>query len=144
MRITFTAKEIDGECRCQKCLRLLSKIKKVDKCTIIEIKCPKCKLVNTFEIKSRVIATINKYFDINVWDFGETFFFSELSAYLHKNLGDILASVVIVSKDTTKSFGDLYEIRSQPHEIFISSATVNDIEIIDALTNSELQVGVEE
>jgi hypothetical protein len=100
-------------------------------------------IISNSEIKSKVIATINSYFDINVWDFGDIFYFSELSAFLHKQLGDILASVIIVSKDTTKSFGDLYEIRSQPHEIFISSATVNDIEIIDALTQNELQIGVE-
>jgi hypothetical protein len=38
-----------------------------------------------------------------------------------------------------KSFGDLYEIRSQPNEIFVNSATVNDVEVIDALTSSQLR-----
>ena len=93
------------------------------------------------EIKSKVISTINKYFDIDVWDFGDTFYFSELSAYIHSQLGDIIASVVIVPKDATESFGGLYEIRSAPYEIFTSAATVDDVTIIDALTASNIQNG---
>jgi hypothetical protein len=47
--------------------------------------------------------------------------------------------VVLVPQDPLKSFGDLYEIRSQPNEIFVNAATVTDIEVIDALTSSELR-----
>jgi len=93
------------------------------------------------EIKSNVISAINEYFDIDNWDFGDTFFFSELSAYLHSKLGDVVGSIVIIPKDPLKTFGDLYEIKSAPHEIFVSAATVNDVNIIDALTVSKLQNG---
>jgi hypothetical protein len=91
------------------------------------------------EIKSKVISSINKYFDIDIWDFGDTFYFSELAAFIHSELGDIIASVVIVPKDTTKTFGGLYEVRSAPYEIFASAATVDDVNIIDALTASNIQ-----
>lgn len=93
------------------------------------------------EIKSKVISAINKYFEIDIWDFGDTFFFSELSAFIHSELGDIIGSVVIVPKDPSKSFGGLYEIRSAPYEIFTSAATVDDVNIIDALTASNIQAG---
>jgi len=91
------------------------------------------------EIKSRTVAATNTYFEIDKWDFGDTFFFSELSAYLHDQLGDIISSVVLVPVDPLKSFGDLYEIRSEPDEIFVNAATVNDVEVIDALTSSQLR-----
>jgi len=91
------------------------------------------------EIKSRVLGTMNDYFTIDKWDFGETFFFSELAAYLHEQLGDILETVVLVPADPLKTFGDLYEIRAQGNEIFVNAATVNDIEVINALTSSELR-----
>jgi hypothetical protein len=91
------------------------------------------------EIKSQVIANINNYFTIDKWDFGDNFFFSELSAYLHEQLGSIISSVVLVPLNPLKSFGDLYEIRSAPNEIFVSAATVNDVEIIDALTQSSIR-----
>jgi hypothetical protein len=91
------------------------------------------------EIKSQVVSSMNSYFTIENWDFGDTFFFSELSAYLHDQLGSIISTVVLVPTDPLKSFGDLYEIRSQSNEIFVNAATVNDIEVIDALTSSQLR-----
>ena len=59
MRIGFVPQDSDGDCRCQKCGKLLGKVKKVDGLAIIEIKCSKahCKLVNTFEIRKNVHPT---------------------------------------------------------------------------------------
>ena len=90
------------------------------------------------EIKTSLINEMNNYFTLDKWDFGETFYFSELAAYLHERLGSIIGSVVLVPKDTSKSFGDLYEIRCQPNEIFVNAATVNNVEVISALTQNEL------
>ena len=95
--------------------------------------------VSVSEIKSQVVNALNSYFTIDNWDFGDTFFFSELSAYLHSELGTIISTVVLVPTDPLKSFGDLYEIRSQANEIFVNAATVNDVEVIDALTSSQLR-----
>ena len=95
--------------------------------------------VSISEIKSQVITAMNQYFTIENWDFGDTFFFSELTAYLHDQLGSIISTVVLVPTDPSKSFGDLYEIRSQPNEIFVNAATVSDVEVISALTSSQLR-----
>ena len=97
-------------------------------------------VISDSEVKSRVISKMNNYFKIENWDFGDTFYFSELSAFLHKELGDIISSIVLVPLDLNKRFGDLYEIRSRPDEIFVNAATVNDIEVIDALTASTLRI----
>lgn len=94
--------------------------------------------VSDSEIKSQVIANINNYFTIDKWDFGSSFFFSELAAFLHQRLGSIVGSVVLVPLNPFKSFGDLYEVRSAPDEIFVSAATVDDVEIVDALTQSAI------
>ena len=91
------------------------------------------------EIKSQVITYVNQYFTIDKWDFGDSFFFSELAAYLHQNLGTIISSAVLVPLNPLKSFGDLYEIRSAPNEIFVSAATVNDVQVITALTQSNIR-----
>lgn len=90
-------------------------------------------------IKSLVVANMNAYFNLDAWNFGDTFYFSELSAYIHQNIGDIVSSVVLVPLNPQKSFGDLYEIRSAPNQIFVNGATVNDIEVITALTSTNLQ-----
>jgi hypothetical protein len=90
-------------------------------------------------IKNLVVANMNAYFDLANWNFGDTFYFSELSAYIHQNIGDIVSSVVLVPLNSQKSFGDLYEVRSAPNQIFVNGATVNDVEVITALTSTNLQ-----
>ena len=94
---------------------------------------------STSTIKNLVVANINAYFDIANWNFGNTFYFSELAGYLHQRIGEIVSSVVLVPLSQQKSFGDLYEIRSAPNQIFVNGATVNDIEVITALTSTNLQ-----
>jgi hypothetical protein len=91
------------------------------------------------EIRSSVLTTMNDYFNINNWNFGDTFFFSELSAYLHNRLGDLISSAVLVPNNPTEKFGTLYEIKSAPYEIFVNAATANDVIVIAALTPDQLQ-----
>jgi hypothetical protein len=91
------------------------------------------------EIKNLVITNTNNYFTIDKWDFGDTFYFSELAAYLHEQMGGIISSVVLVPLNPQKSFGDLYEIRSTPSQIFVNAATVNNVEVIEALTSTNIR-----
>ena len=90
------------------------------------------------EIKSLVVANIDEYFSIDKWDFGQTFYFSELAAYLHKQIGDVVSSVVLVPKDSSKTFGSLFQVNAEPDQIFVNAATVNDVEIIAAITPKQL------
>ena len=92
------------------------------------------------ELKTRIIATINEYFDVDNWDFGETFYFTELSTYIHQRLGSAIGSIVILPKRTTGRLGELFQVQSDPNELFISTATVNDIEIVSRLDNQTLRV----
>ena len=94
--------------------------------------------VSDNEIKARVVSSINDYFSLANWDFGDTFFFSELSAYLHNQLTPDVLSILIVPKKSNSVFGSLFQVTSNRDEIFISSATVNDIEIIDSITAGQL------
>jgi hypothetical protein len=94
---------------------------------------------STSEIKSSVVAEMNTYFSIDKWNFGDTFYFSELAAYLHRMLGSIISSVVLVPLNSQKYFGDLYEVRSAPNELFVNAATIDNIEVIDALTSTNLR-----
>jgi hypothetical protein len=92
------------------------------------------------EVRSAVLTAMNKYFNINNWNFGDTFFFSELSAYLHTECGELISSAVLVPNDPTKPFGDLYEIKCMPYEIFVNAATAEDVLVVPALTPAELQI----
>ena len=95
--------------------------------------------INNNEIKSKVIDAINRFFSIEYWNFGDTFYFSELSAYVMNNLSPELVTILLVPKQATQGFGSLFEIKSESDEIFISAATVADIEIIDEITATNLK-----
>ena len=89
-------------------------------------------------IKTRVIAAINEYFALDNWDFGDSFYFTELAAYVHNQLAPDLLTVVIVPNQSGQSFGSLFQINSAADEIFISGATVDDVSIITALGANQL------
>ena len=94
------------------------------------------------ELKSKVVEKINAYFSLENWDFGQTFYFSELSAYLHGQLGTDLSSVILIPTSPNSVFGDLYEIRSQPNEILINAATVDNVTVVSGVYVGINQSGV--
>lgn len=95
-------------------------------------------VISDNDVKTSVIAAINNYFDTANWDFGETFYFSELSTYLHNTLAPNIASIVIVPSDINVTFGRLMQISANPDEIVVSAATVDNVEIISAITAAQL------
>jgi hypothetical protein len=89
-------------------------------------------------IKTKVVNAINQFFALNNFDFGDTFYFTELAAYIHNELSPDLLTVVIVPNQAGQSFGSLFQISSASDEIFISGATVDDVAIIDAIGANQL------
>ena len=96
--------------------------------------------VSDNEIKSRILESIDRFFSLENWDFGQSFYFSELATYVMNNLTPDITNFVIVPK-SSGSFGSLYEVSCQSNELLISGATAGDIEVIDALTASQLKSG---
>jgi hypothetical protein len=89
-------------------------------------------------VKTRVIAAINEFFALDNWDFGDSFYYTELAAYIHNQLAPDLLTAVIVPNQSGQTFGSLFQINSAADEIFISGATVDDVSIITALGANQL------
>ncbi len=96
-------------------------------------------VINDNDIKVRVVQAINRYFALQNWDFGETFHFTEMATFVMNSLAPDLVNFLLVPKQGTLSFGSLYEIKSENDELFVSDATVADVEIIDSVTASRIQ-----
>jgi hypothetical protein len=92
------------------------------------------------EIKASIVKAIGQYFNADFWDFGETFYFTELAAFVHQQLATSVSSIVPVPEVADASFGDGFEIKCRPDELFISTAQVTDITIIDANTPNNLRI----
>ena len=95
-------------------------------------------VVSDNDIKTGVITAINEFFALENWDFGDTFYFGELSAYIMKQLSPMLSNIVICPKQQDLVFGSLFQITSNADEIFVSSATVDNIEIISEITAARI------
>lgn len=91
------------------------------------------------DIKSRVLVAINEFFALENWEFGDSFYFSELVAYVMNRTAPYLVNFVIVPRQSGLNFGSLFEIKAESDQIFISGATTDDIEIISGITASTLQ-----
>ncbi len=90
------------------------------------------------EIQTKVVNAIKTYFDPANWEFGETFFFTELAAYIHKELAGVVSSFVIVPLGQDTVFGDLFQITPLLDELFIPDITVDDIDIIESITQANI------
>jgi hypothetical protein len=86
------------------------------------------------KIKLTVINTINAYFNINNWDFGQKFYATDLTTAIHQNLSTEIATIVPVPVYSVNSFGSLFMIEPNEDEILQSCATVSDVEIVTELT----------
>ena len=87
-------------------------------------------------IKEEILSVINTFFDIDNWDFGDTFYATELISLIHRRLPTDVASVVLVPLYSTNSFGSLFTVESGIDEILQSAAELSDIEVVEALTPS--------
>jgi hypothetical protein len=96
--------------------------------------------INNNDLKVRIINSISQFFSIENWDFGDKFYASELITYVITQNSPDISNMVLVPNQPTQVFGSLLEIQARPDEIFISSATVDNIEIISNITATELNL----
>jgi hypothetical protein len=90
-------------------------------------------------VKARIIQTIDQFFALGNFDFGDTFYFSELSSYVMTQLTPYITTFVIVPIASDQVYGSLQELTSNPNEIFISGATVNNVSIVESITATNLK-----
>ena len=95
--------------------------------------------VSDNDIQSRIITAINQFFTLDNWNFGDTFYFTELSAYVMNRLTPDITNFVIVPTQANSYFGSLFEISCPSDQIFISTAQVTDIQVITTLTSGSIK-----
>ncbi len=64
-----------------------------------------------------------------------------MSAFIHQRLATQISSIVLVPLDAEQKFGDLFQVRSAPNEVFISSAKVSDVQIVNSFNDNILRIG---
>lgn len=90
------------------------------------------------EIKQEVVKAIDEYFE--TMQPGETFFYTKLSTYIHEKLGNNIGTILLVPSYNDEKFGKLFEIQCEPDEILLSSASIDDIQIISKITEYNIRI----
>lgn len=91
------------------------------------------------EVKVRIVDVTRSFFDLSDWEFGETFFFTELAAAIHAELGPEIDSVVLVPTQSTNRFGDLFQVQSREDEIFAPDINTDMIEVVQSYTPDNIR-----
>jgi hypothetical protein len=66
----------------------------------------------------------------------------ELTTYILNSVAPDLSNIIIVPKQPSQVFGSLFEIQSSSDEILVSGATVDDVEIVTAITAAEIGANI--
>lgn len=98
-------------------------------------------LLSHGEIKQKILSAIDKFFNIDEWNFETTFNFPQLSTYIMQQMPYDIVSCVIVPKYSNLKFGNLYQIVFNKNEIPFSVATQQDIQIISSITRDNIRIG---
>lgn len=96
--------------------------------------------INDNDLKVKIIRSITSYFAIENWDFGDKFYASELLAYIIQDNSPEVSNIVLVPKQEDQAYGSLVEVQSRPDEILVSAATVDDIQVVETITATELNL----
>ena len=96
--------------------------------------------INDNDLKVRVVNAIDEFFDVDNWDFGDKFYLSELTTYVLNETAPDISNMIIVPEQPDQVFGSLFEIQSRSDEIFVSGATVDNIQIVAAISANEINV----
>lgn len=102
------------------------------------------KSINDNDLKVRIVNAIDAFFSIDNWDFGDRFYIGELITYITNEVAPDVSNLVIVPRQPDQAFGSLFEIQSRQDEIFISAATVDDVEIVDSISAVEIKLSADQ
>jgi hypothetical protein len=102
------------------------------------IKNPSTTMTNN-QIKTAIIDATNAYFDISMWDFGQSFYFTEMSTYIQTQLSTMVKSIVLVPTYNNQIFGDMFQVYANEDEILQPSLSVDIIDIVDSLNPAILR-----
>jgi hypothetical protein len=100
---------------------------------------PSTKVLTDNQVKNVVVDTVKAFFDINKWEFGETFYFTELSTAIHNALPSEIDSVVLVPVSSNNQFGDMFQVIVREDEILQPDISVTTIEIVTSYNTQNLR-----
>lgn len=93
------------------------------------------------QVQLNIVSIVQDYFDIDDWDYGETFYFTQLAATIHQQMPADISTVVLVPLYPENYFGDMFEVNMDVDEIVQVDIGIEDIVIVQNLNAVNLRQG---
>ena len=93
------------------------------------------------EIKQRVINLISTYFNIDNWDFGEDFYFTEMAAFIHNNMIGEISQITISSIADDSDGTSLFQINCSSDELFLPVVKTNNVVVTNTTSANLTTIG---
>lgn len=90
-------------------------------------------LLTDSQIKSIVVTTIRNFFDVVSWEFGETFYFTELATAIHAALPNDISSVTLIPVSAQLTIDAFLQILCREDEIFIADIGPDQITVTSSV-----------
>lgn len=91
------------------------------------------------QVKIRVVNIVRDFFNVEQWEFGEQFFYTELDTKIQSEMPSEISSTVLVPTSSAHVFGDLYQVFATEDEILQVHIDVTDIEIVESFNATNLR-----
>lgn len=82
------------------------------------------------QLKTKIVAIIRDFFDLSQWEFGETFYLTELTTKIQNELTKEIISITAVPTYSGYKFGDLFEIPTGENELLYPDISIDNIDIV--------------
>ena len=88
-----------------------------------------------------MINLIDTYFNIDNWDFGEDFYFTEMAAFIHNNMIGEISQITISSVANASDSTSLFQIGSNSDELFLPIVKSNNISVTGTTIGNLTTIG---
>lgn len=79
------------------------------------------------QLKLNIVDAVNTFFEIDGWDFGQTFYYTQLSTAIHKAMPSDINTVLLVPLYPDNYFGDMFQVNIGEDEIVQADIGIEDI-----------------
>lgn len=99
---------------------------------LLVVKNPNSQLTDS-QLKLNIVNAVNTFFEIDNWDFGKTFYYTQLSTAIHKAMPSDISTVVLVPLYPENYFGDMFQVNIGEDEIVQADIGIEDIVVTSNL-----------
>jgi hypothetical protein len=95
----------------------------------------------TNQIKTNIVNAIQQYFSISRWNFGQSFYFTDMAAYVQSAMSGDILSLILIPNYNGSVFGNLFQVNANFDEIIQANITPDQVQIVTSINPATIGLG---